>query len=345
MYILGVNCSHHASIALLKDNEVVLFLHDERANRVKWSEGVPFYALNYIKYYTNKIDYVVFQGGIGIDFKDQYRKAMASLNSQGVNTPNCRVLNCKHHLAHAASAFYMSRFDEAHVIVMDGAGSIEHLGQINGEIIKASETRSDYHAVFPNIECVSKIFTAGYYNKQRVIPSNNAGLDLCRKYNTKSVTLSNQEQIGWKYAKVTSRLGFGNFNEGKTMGLSAYGSDDSADEKAKAAYSVQKELEQVFIDAVKKPLSTNIVLGGGCALNILGNSIIKKTYPHLNIFVDPIASDGTLSLGIAAHHFYSVTQCKDKLEFNAYKGPDHDINKDYIKVICHAYGSARKYSV
>ena len=35
MYILGINISHHSSIALLKDGELVYFLEEERLNKVK----------------------------------------------------------------------------------------------------------------------------------------------------------------------------------------------------------------------------------------------------------------------------------------------------------------------
>ena len=38
MYILGVNMSHHPSVALLKDGELIFYLEDDRLNRQKEKE-------------------------------------------------------------------------------------------------------------------------------------------------------------------------------------------------------------------------------------------------------------------------------------------------------------------
>jgi predicted NodU family carbamoyl transferase len=38
MYILGVNISHHPSIALLHDNELIYYIEDDRYNKNKEEE-------------------------------------------------------------------------------------------------------------------------------------------------------------------------------------------------------------------------------------------------------------------------------------------------------------------
>ena len=71
--------------------------------------------------------------------------------------------------------------------------------------------------------------------------------------------------------------------------------------------------------------TNNLILGGGCALNILGNSVIKRKFPNLNIFVDPIATDASLSLGAALYYYkkeFPRTKFK-KLE-NVYLGPQYN---------------------
>ena len=50
MYTLGIQFSHHASVALLKDNEVIFFCLEER------SGNFPYKALSQIKNFTNSID-------------------------------------------------------------------------------------------------------------------------------------------------------------------------------------------------------------------------------------------------------------------------------------------------
>lgn len=107
--------------------------------------------------------------------------------------------------------------------------------------------------------------------------------------------------------------------------------DDSRECKADMAYGVQKALEQIFVILAEKAMrlcnTTNIVLSGGCALNIIGCSIIKKTFPHCNVFVDPIAHDGTLSLGAGAYHYYDQTQDTRTFEFDSlFLGPEYDVS-------------------
>ena len=79
--------------------------------------------------------------------------------------------------------------------------------------------------------------------------------------------------------------------------------NDSFQKKANLAYSIQKALEKVFIERVKfideNYKCKNIVLSGGCALNVVGNSVLAEKFPHMNFFVDPVANDSGQSLGYA----------------------------------------------
>jgi predicted NodU family carbamoyl transferase len=100
--------------------------------------------------------------------------------------------------------------------------------------------------------------------------------------------------------------------------------------KANIAYSVQKSLEKIFLNKIeyiiKNVKCKNIVLSGGCALNILGNSIIKKKYPKLNIYVDPIANDASLSLGAAKYHYYKRSEdTRLSKEDSIYLGPTYSL--------------------
>jgi predicted NodU family carbamoyl transferase len=60
--------------------------------------------------------------------------------------------------------------------------------------------------------------------------------------------------------------------------------------KADLAYSVQQSLEKIFLEridyTIKKTNCKNIVFSGGCALNVVGNSKIKKNFPKIKFYVD-----------------------------------------------------------
>lgn len=101
--------------------------------------------------------------------------------------------------------------------------------------------------------------------------------------------------------------------------------------RANLAYAVQKALEKMFLhyaELIKnKSKSRNLVIGGGCALNILGVSLIKKHYPEFNIFVDPIANDATHSIGVGVH-YYNLIHKNGRMEKNnnfdsIYLGPKY----------------------
>jgi len=331
MYTLGINLSHHSSIALLKNNEVLLFIHEERLNRDKYHRGVPYKSLDLIKNYTNKVDSLIQVSGS----PENLRTIIKHLADQNIGVTTFRNDSSLHHMSHAAAGFFLSHFDTATVLVIDGAGALYKLGKSN---VRISETTSFYDARFPQIVCTHKHFVIGLYDKRPFVYTDDDKKTFRSKFKNTRVSVTERYDIGWKYADVTSSIGFGTFGEGKTMGLSAYG-HQSTDQNINRAYSIQKELEQVFVDLASKVKTDNLVLSGGCALNILGNSLIKKTYPNLNVFVDPIAADGTVALGAAAYEYYTETKDINKLVFGSYQGPLYQLEKNYI------YECARKYSL
>jgi predicted NodU family carbamoyl transferase len=73
-----------------------------------------------------------------------------------------------------------------------------------------------------------------------------------------------------------------------------------------------------------------LVISGGCALNILGISAIKRNFPEFNIFVDPIAVDATQSIGMSIHLYNNIRKnvglTKKENKFDSiYLGPEYDL--------------------
>ena len=108
---------------------------------------------------------------------------------------------------------------------------------------------------------------------------------------------------------------------------------NSFKKKANLAYSIQKALEKVFIERVKfideNYKCKNIVLSGGCALNVVGNSVLVEKFPHMNFFVDPIANDAGQSLGHAIDWYQQRFGSSDNRGKNCYIGPEYP--KDELK--------------
>lgn len=76
-------------------------------------------------------------------------------------------------------------------------------------------------------------------------------------------------------------------------------------DKADIAYLVEKTLQESFKYKLNKLLSLssckNIIVSGGCALNVINNYSMKESFKNLNFYIDPIASDASISLGAAVY--------------------------------------------
>jgi len=110
--------------------------------------------------------------------------------------------------------------------------------------------------------------------------------------------------------------------------------DTSFQNFADMAYNVQRAIEKVFVshaEFIKNNSNTkNLIIAGGCALNILGVSAIKEKYPEFNIFVDPIAHDATNSIGLGIHcykHYHDATVTKKANSRSIYLGPEYQLSE------------------
>lgn len=157
MHILGINAFHpDASVAILKDGKLVFAVEEERLNRIKHSAGFPHRAVRYCLEKSDvnldKIDYIGFTNNVMANFHRkiwfafshfsplswpkfarQYIKARLSkiLKVEEVLAHTCgldlrevkaKVFRIEHHRAHASSSFFVSGFDKAAILTLDGAG-------------------------------------------------------------------------------------------------------------------------------------------------------------------------------------------------------------------------------
>ncbi len=192
MYVLGLGGSNHDfSSCLVKDGEIQCMIEDERLTRVKNCKGL---GLDLAKGYSRKycLDYM----GIDIDSIDLI-VGNDILNPIMHRRLEREVTLINHHMAHAASSFYTSPFDKAAVIVVDAVGSKRTDGE--NEVY---ESISFGYGNGNKIELIDKI-------EGRNLP----GTDYIKN------------SLGIFYSLITDVIGFGEHQEGKTMGLSPYGKE------------------------------------------------------------------------------------------------------------------------
>src|SRR4051812_47690907 len=114
MYILGLGGSDHdVSSCLLRDDQIVLAIEEERVTRKKYG----FYS-NLL--FGHSRNYCLQNAGIQLD-DVEFVVADAILAPTASHAVRHRMHVLNHHLAHAASAFYPSPFEEAAILVVDNA--------------------------------------------------------------------------------------------------------------------------------------------------------------------------------------------------------------------------------
>ena len=178
MYILGLSCFYHdASACLIKDGKVVAGALEERFSRKKHDfsfpinaakfclaeQGISVQDIAYVGFYEKpilKFERVLFQ------HLESFPK---SFKTFAISTPSwvnekLRVLKIikkklkyqggvffvEHHLAHAASAFLVSPFEEAAILTADGVGELTLTSDYNTGVNIGSSglSRSLYRVPF-----------------------------------------------------------------------------------------------------------------------------------------------------------------------------------------------------
>jgi len=303
----------------------------------------------------------------GFEVSESLSAIKQKFSKAGIECGKFVVDNSNHHLYHAATGFYTSGFDQALCIVMDGVGS-----GWAWESGMLSETTTIFFAddgitpLYKNLHYKATDYDLTGWN-------DNVIKNIKKLFNCE-VDISPNLDIGKMYGTITRHIGFRSSTEaGKTMGLAAYGQqnnlppmlldgraisdanffrndsqlntflypslvDPSENTKKNLAYNVQRATETIFIKRVEQALSlrpcNNIVLGGGCALNILANSILKKRFPDINFYIEPIAADSAQAMGAALYHYKRMFPKTKYEKLNVlYLGPVYNIIQVKAKLL------------
>lgn len=351
---------HESSLCILEDGDISLLLMEERLSRIKKDSSLPLKLIDKIKEYTNHIEHLLlinFNNNIEVEYvKNHLHKEHITFNKFTVDT-----CGAYHHLSHASSGFYFSGFENAICLVMDGIGGTYRIKDY--PIIDAAETTSIFYAEYPakfDLKFKNLFYLAedgkSYFDEDKKYIQEILG---CH------VNVSHRLDVGLFYSAISKHLKFGQLNGGKTMGLSSYGkenpeipnvllhnsiltnmnlfrqnrildtecypilSDLNFQQKSDLAFAAQKASEKVILERVRYISDNfeckNLVFSGGCALNILANTRIKEEFPHINLFVDPIAGDANQSLGMAKFAFHRENvDSKIRKNNSIYLGPKYN---------------------
>jgi len=343
--ILGVNPFHNGSVCVLSDGKIVEYIEEERLTRKKYDE-LPFKAiLNILLKY--KINDVAIAGINTTNILTSISKQnilVSFFEKLGFPSSSISDFSNLHHLTHISIAFPNSGFKEAIGIVVDSGGSSVQKGS--------------------NQYCTEadSIFLYKSPNKHKTIYQNflNGSLQY-PKYN-----------IGQSFERLCSYFNFSPLDGGKIMGLSSYGnpnnkipplfkgnnttptpfkkyfdknytaewhSDETkiTDLEKDLAWRLQTESQTILGNYIEKAIQetklNNVVMAGGYGLNCVANYYLKKRFPKVNFYFEPISHDGGTSIGAAKLLYYQKIQdITPQPQKTLYYGPKYS-KEDLLKGI------------
>ena len=345
MYILGISCFYHdAAACLIKDGEVIAAASEERFTRKKYDDSFPINAIKYCLREANititDISYIGFYDKPFLKFErilstylSVFPRGLLSffsaipiwlkkklwipyiikkeLNYQG------KIIFIEHHMSHAASSFFVSSFEKAAILTLDGVGEWETGTKGIGEGNKITLT----HCInFPHsLGLLYSAFT--YYLGFRVNSAEYKVMGLASYGRPTYYDLIKKElvdikedgsfKLNMKYFAYHYGLVMTNRRFHKLFGGTPRKPESEATERQQnIAASIQKITEEIVLKMVnslyKETSLTNLCIAGGVALNCVVNGKIWRETPFKNIFIQPAAGDAGGAVGVAFYIWNSI---------------------------------------
>jgi carbamoyltransferase len=336
--VLGISAYYHdAAAALVRDGEIVAAAQEERFSRIKHDARFPRRAVNYCLgeafVESSQLDAVVFYDNPLLTFdriaknavdvapggRDQFveacraflgAKARVMDDVEAVLGEKPRLLVTQHHMAHAASCFYPSPFEEAAILTIDGVGEWATCtlgrGAGNGiELLREIRYPHSLGLLYSAFTyyCGFKV-NSGEYKLMGLAPYGEPKYaQLIRDYLI-DVLDDGSFRLDTSYFGYldSPRMTNARFHE-------LFGGPPRSPEapitrrEMDLAASVQRVTEDVLLklvaQATKLAGTKNLVMAGGVALNCVANGRVRRESGLDGLFVQPAAGDAGGALGAA----------------------------------------------
>jgi len=380
MYILGLNAYHgDSSACLVVDGKLIAAVEEERFRRIKHWAGFPIESIKYCLKSQNisidQIDHVAINRNTTANlfkkalFAFAKRPSLKLINDRlknasrigdikaalceglGIKSEELKVQihNVEHHIAHLGSAFYVSPFQNASVVSVDGfgdfVGTMWGTGEANNIVVKhrtffPHSLGLFYHAFtqylgFPQYGDEYKVMGMSAYGEPSYMTEMNQVLKIDSNKNGSLFELDldyfihHLEGVAMTWQNGEPKMGqvFSTKLE-KLFGSVRKPDAEIEQRHLDIAASLQKKYEEVFFyilnhvyDQTKNP---NLALAGGCAMNSLANGKIFANTPFKEVFIQPAAGDAGGAVGAAYHVYNQVLGNPRVFVFEkSYLGPEY----------------------
>jgi carbamoyltransferase len=375
--ILGLNAFHgDAAAALVVDGELVAAAEEERFNRVKHCAGFPALAAAWcladagLK--PEQLDHVAVsrdpKANLGQKLlrtirhgaSARYLKArlenaakvrdVRTALAQGLGIEpdvlTARFHNVEHHQTHVASAFFVSPFEDAAILSIDGFGDFAStmLAEGHGNQFKVLERVLYPHSLgifytavtqwlgFPHYGDEGKVMGLAPYGEPRYLnkmhelvkldgPMFELGLDYF---------LHDKEGVDMTWDEGSPTIGR-IFSDRmiETFGPARAPEEPLTAHHNDVAASLQTMLEEAYLHVLRtlweRTQLPNLCLAGGVALNAVVNGRILPETPFEQLYVQPAAGDSGTAVG-AAYYVWNqeLGGPRGFVMEHAYTGPGYD---------------------
>ncbi|MFD0502003.1 carbamoyltransferase [Streptomyces chiangmaiensis] len=325
--VVGINLGHDGGAALITDTLMVA-ISEERLNRTRYSPGWEaslLYCLRAAGLTLDDVDLVAVSG-IGRTLPTRTESGLTHL---GIDPS--RIVPVDHHLSHAYTAYCLSPYETATVLVVDGGGNnndtetyyaatpdrIERLGGNPTTRARAGEIGATYEA-FTNY--------LGWYEQE-------AGKTMAlASYGDPSLYLAPLFDVvdTQVHGRLTHTHAPGVADLARRTGFD-FGPPDSRGEHelgTNAAAYVQDQTERALCALAEQTIAAtglgNLCFAGGVALNCVAADKLRRLDAVTDYFAPPASSDRGQALGCALYAFHRLTgNLPQRLLASDYFGRDY----------------------
>jgi carbamoyltransferase len=372
--ILGLNAYHgDAAAALVIDGELVAAAEEERFNRVKHCAGFPSLAAAWCLadagLSPEDLDHVAVGRDPKANFGPKLRRTLAHganprflrarvenaarvrdvrgalAQAIGAERVRAQLHNVEHHRAHVASAFFVSPFEEAAVLSVDGFGDFASTMLAVGRgsnvelldrVLFPHSLGIFYSAVtqwlgFPKYGDEGKVMglapygDGAYVDRMRELVRLNGslfelGLDWF-VHHREGVDMTWDEGSPTVGRLYSDRM-VAEFGPAREPGAPIEKLHEDV------ARSMQEMLEEAYLHLVhglqQRTGLTDLCLAGGVALNAVANGRIRPETAFDGVYVQPAAGDSGTAVGAAFHVWHQeLGNPRSFVMEHAYTGPGY----------------------
>ena len=269
--ILGLNFGHDGSVCLVRDGKLEFAIATERITKVKkqssFTEEVIDYFLDSTGISIDDIDCIATNDFKQEVFGNQYLVEEFSIKGKSIKT-----YIIPHHLAHCASAYYTSPYDEAYCFSMDCS-----MGKPEANSLVAYGRGKNIKAMYCPAEMVGVLYGE----------------------------VTEKLGLGPALHKAGTTMGLASYGTPFDFDYQSY--TDDIKHKMNVAASVQDLFEKKVLNVLSEidDKTDNLCLSGGSFLNCNANSKVVMHSKFKNVHHFPACGDDGTSVGSAlyvAHH-------------------------------------------